>query len=144
MGEYTGECLFCKFVKKEIEPAIVYENKYIMAFLDSNPAGTLEGHILVLPKKHFENIYEIEEKYLEEIIKGIQKIAIAVKKVSGAEGINIIQNNGKTAGQAIMHAHFHIIPRKRGDGISINENRRNLKPLEALEVKKAIQKALKE
>ncbi len=142
MSEYTGECLFCKFIKREIEPTIIYENDYVLAFLDITPAGTLEGHTLVLPKKHFENIYEMDEEYLGHVIKAVQKIAIAVKKASRADGINILQNNGKIAGQGIMHVHFHIIPRARGDGIIIDENRRNMKPMEALEVSKAIRKEL--
>jgi histidine triad (HIT) family protein len=139
---YADGCLFCKFVKKEIEPAIVYEDEHVIAFLDINPAGILEGHTLVLPKKHAKDIFEVEEKELCEIIKAVKKISAAVKEISGAEGINIIQNNGKAAGQAMEHIHFHIIPRRMGDGIRLDENRRALKPLEATQVAKAIKEEL--
>ena len=140
---YTNkDCLFCKFVKKELPCKIVFENKKVMAFLDINPAGKLQGHTLIIPKKHFEQLEEIEEEYLVEIIKTAKKLAKAIKKASGAEGINLVQNNGKAAGQAIMHAHFHIVPRKHADGIRFNTNRRNIKPLELTQTAKAIKKHL--
>jgi len=140
---YTDkDCLFCKFIRKEIETVTVYENEHVLAFLDINPAGTLEGHTLVIPKKHFSDIFEVDEAELCEIIKAVRKIAKVIKKVSGAEGINIIQNNGKTAGQAINHIHFHIIPRITGDGIRLDENRRNTKPLELATVAKAIKEQI--
>jgi histidine triad (HIT) family protein len=142
MAANESECLFCKFTKKQIEPAIVYENEYIMAFLDINPAGTLPGHTIIIPKKHFENIYTTPNEYLHEMFTAAKNIAAAVKKTSGADGINIIQNNEKPAGQAIMHVHIHIIPRKHGDGIIINENRRQAKPMELTETAKTIKETL--
>lgn len=136
------ECLFCKFAKKEIPCKIIYENRKVMAFLDINPAGKLSGHTLIIPKKHYEQLEEIEDDYLEEIIKTAKRLSKAIKKASGAEGLNLIQNNGKAAGQAIMHAHFHLIPRKHADGIRINDNRRNLKPLELTQIAKTIKENL--
>ncbi|HPM85719.1 MAG: HIT family protein [Candidatus ainarchaeum sp.] len=136
------ECLFCKFVRKEIPCKIVFENSKVMAFLDINPAGKLSGHTLIIPKKHFAQLEEIEDSYLEEIIKTAKRLSKAIRKTSGAEGINLIQNNGKVAGQVIMHAHFHLIPRKHADGIRLNENRRNIKPLELTQTAKAIKENL--
>ncbi len=142
-GENQPDCLFCKFATKQLEPAILFENEKVIAFLDINPAGTQEGHTLVLPKKHFENIFDVNEDLLRETIAATKKIAIAVKKISGAEGVNILQNNGKAAGQLINHLHFHVIPRKLGDGIRFDENRRKTKPLELIEVAKVIKEELK-
>ena len=136
------ECLFCKFVKKEIETAICFENENIMAFMDINPAGKLSGHTLVIPKKHFTNITDCDDETLCELIKIIKMLVVAVKKVSGADGVNIVRNEGKAAGEFIFHLHFHIIPRKHGDGIRFDTNRRNAAPLELTETAKAINKEL--
>lgn len=136
------ECLFCKFIKKEIPCEIVYENEKVMAFLDINPAGELNGHTLVIPKKHFETLDDTDDEYLCEIAIVAKKLSKAIRKASGAEGLNLIQNNGKAAGQCIMHAHLHLIPRKHGDKIRIDEARRNTKPLELIETAKAIKENL--
>lgn len=142
MEQYKDGCIFCKIAKHEIEVAVVFENKYVFAFLDNNPAGTLIGHTLVIPKKHFEKIEDVEDKYLKEIVLAIKKLVPAIKNVSGAEGINVVQNNGKAAGQAVMHAHFHLIPRKSGDGIHFDENRRKAVPMEQVETANAIKQEL--
>ena len=68
------------------------------------------GHTLVIPKKHYENIYEIPEEEISQLYKRVKKIAKAVKTAVEAEGIRIIQNNDKAAGQVIFHMHVHIIP----------------------------------
>ena len=140
---YAGDCIFCRFAKHEIEPAIVFENEHVIAFLDINPAGQLVGHTLVLPKQHYETIDTIPDTILGELIKVIKILVPAIREVSGAEGINVIQNNGKVAGQAIPHAHFHIIPRKQLDGIYFDEKRRKVAPMEQLETANAVKEALK-
>jgi len=137
------KCTFCEYAKHKADAPIAYENKYVMAFIDEMPAGPIIGHMLVIPKKHFGTIEKVEDKYLLEIMKAIKKLAPAVMKVSDAEGLNIIQNNGKAAGQAEPHIHFHLIPRKHGDGIWLNTNRRKPKPMEMLETAKAIERELK-
>jgi histidine triad (HIT) family protein len=139
---YADDCIFCKFTKHELDCAIVFENKDVLAFLDINPAGALSGHTLVLPKHHYETIDKIPDKELGEIIKVIKILVPAIQKVSCSDGINIIQNNGKAAGQAIPHAHFHIIPRKHGDGIYFDEKRRKSKPLEQVEIANSIKDAI--
>ncbi len=139
---YKEGCIFCKFAKKEIETAIIYENDHIIAFPDINPAGVLLGHTLVVPKKHFDTIDEVEEEYLKEAIIAIKNLTKAIKKMSGAEGINILQNNGKAAGQLIPHVHFHIIPRKHGDGIFFDEKRRKMHPMEQTETAKLIKETI--
>jgi histidine triad (HIT) family protein len=142
--EQKENCIFCKFVTGEIKPVIVMETESVLAALDINPAGTLCGHTLVMSKKHFENIHDCPDEELKKIIVAVKKISTAVKEASGAEGINVIQNNGKAAGQLINHVHFHVIPRARGDGIHFDENRRKPKPMELTEAAEAIKKALQE
>jgi len=137
------DCLFCKISKHELDSATVYEDKKVIAFLDINPAGPLVGHTVVVSKGHYENIEEIPEKNLCEMMKIVKNLVPAIKKVSQAEGINIIQNNGKAAGQFVPHMHFHIIPRKYGDGIWFDTKRRKTMPLERVETAKAIKNELK-
>jgi diadenosine tetraphosphate (Ap4A) HIT family hydrolase len=86
----------------------VYEDRYVLAFMDLNPTSV--GHMLVISKDHWENIYEIPEKILFEIVKTVKHVCIAVKKTVNADGVKIIQLNGRSAGQAVMHIHFHVIP----------------------------------
>ena len=129
MPQYKKDCLFCKFAKHEVDVAVAYEDDKVIAFLDINPAGILSGHTVIIPKKHFEMIDEVDDDYLEALSLAIKKLVPAIRKVSCAQGINIVQNNGKVAGQLIPHVHFHIIPRKQRDGIHFDENRRAAKPM---------------
>jgi len=138
----TEDCLFCKFAKGEIKPEIVFENEYTMAFLDINPAGKLCGHTIIIPKKHAETIDKLDGETLKETMLVVKSLVPAIMKACKAKGINLIQNNGKEAGQLIKHVHFHLIPRKFGDGIRLDENRRKTKPLELVETAREIKKAL--
>lgn len=110
------ECIFCRIVKGEIPSTKIFENEKTLAFLDIAPAA--HGHVLVIPKTHFETLTDIPEAELKEQIAAVQKVAKAVVASAEAEGFNIIQSNKKIAGQVIPHLHFHIIPRKQGDALS--------------------------
>lgn len=107
------DCIFCKIVKGDIPCYKIFENDKVLAFLDINPINP--GHTLVISKKHYETLKDMpphEWEYLNGIVHDLyQKIN---KKVE-PDGINIVQNNGKIAGQAIPHVHVHIIPRFKGD-----------------------------
>lgn len=105
-------CIFCKIARKEAEATIVYEDAEVMAFMDIRPVS--EGHTLIIPKKHYVDIFDIPEKLLEATHKVTKKIAVAVKKATKADGISIVQQNGKAAGQEIFHLHVHVIPRFEG------------------------------
>ena len=76
--------------------------------MDLNPASV--GHTLVIPRKHWENIYEVPEDALADILSVVKRVCAAVKKTVDADGIKIIQLNGAAAGQVVMHLHFHVIP----------------------------------
>ena len=102
-------CIFCKIANGEIPSNKVFENDKVFAFLDISPAT--KGHTLVIPKKHYENIFDIPEELLKEIIKVSQKIAKLLKEKLGAEGINLLNSNNKTAQQDVFHYHMHVIPR---------------------------------
>lgn len=100
--------MFCKIVRKEAPASIVYEDEEVIAFMSIHPINV--GHTLVVPKKHYENIYEISEEEIAYLYKVVKKLAHAVKKAVEPEGIRIVQNNGEAAGQVIFHMHVHIIP----------------------------------
>jgi histidine triad (HIT) family protein len=130
-----SDCVFCQIIRKEIPASIVYEDEQVVAFLSNRPVN--EGHTLVVPKKHYENIYEIPEDEAAYLFKITQRVAHAVKDAMGAEGIRIVQNNGWAAGQVIFHLHIHVIPLKPEEGFSDGTAYRNstyLKGAEALDL----------
>ncbi len=109
------DCVFCKIIKGDIPSATIYENEEFKVILDRFPSNL--GHVLVLPKQHIENIFEMPEQIAAEIFKLVTKVAPIVKEQLNCDGINIIQNNGEAAGQSVPHFHIHIIPRHKKDGL---------------------------
>jgi len=112
------DCLFCKIIRGEIPSRKVYEDKDSVAFLDINPANP--GHTLVMPKKHAENIFDADDELLGRVIVAAKVISKKIKESLNADGINVIQNNGRHAGQIVNHIHFHIIPRFANDTVIIS------------------------
>lgn len=103
-----SNCLFCKIIEGEVPSTKVYENEYVCAFKDINPAAPV--HVLIVPKKHIDSIMEVEAEdavYLQEIVKAAQEIA----KEAGIadEGFRLINNCGEYGGQTVYHLHFHLI-----------------------------------
>lgn len=110
------DCIFCKIIKGDIPCAKIYEDKNVFSFLDIAPINF--GHALVIPKKHYGMITNIPDKMLSNVVSVINKVATALSKNS--DGINIMQNNGRAAGQLVPHVHFHVIPRYKDDGFRFN------------------------
>jgi len=109
-----NDCLFCKIINGEIPSDKVYEDERTFAFLDIMPNNP--GHTLVVPKKHFENIFDTPNEELYGIFKTVKKVSKAINTAMGSDGINIAMNNKAAAGQIIFHTHIHIIPRYKNDG----------------------------
>lgn len=112
------DCIFCKIVKGEIPSYKVYEDELILAFLDLNPVSI--GHTLIIPKKHFENIKDIEDKVLFEINLRARELSKVLEEKLSCEGISLCQNNG--LGQEIKHYHLHLIPRYQNDNLKFYVN----------------------
>ncbi len=110
-------CIFCKIIAGEIPSATVYEDEDFKAILDVNPAA--RGHVIILPKKHADNIFELEEKDAAKVFPVAKKIATALMKTYDCDGINVLQNNGEAAGQTEFHLHVHVVPRSKGDTVNI-------------------------
>ena len=106
------DCVFCKIVREENPASFVYKDEKALAFMSNNPIH--EGHTLVVPKKHYENIYTIPDEDIAHLFGIVKKVTLAVKTAVKADGIRIIQNNGSAAGQVVFHIHVHIIPVHEG------------------------------
>jgi histidine triad (HIT) family protein len=106
------DCIFCKIVAKQAPASVVYEDEAVISFLDIRPLNL--GHTQVIPKAHFVNIFDIPVELLSRVHVVTKHVAPAVKKATAADGISIIQQNGKAAGQDIFHLHVHVVPRFDG------------------------------
>ena len=108
------DCLFCKIVAKQIPNYTIYEDKNTLAFLDIHPCS--KGHTVIIPKKHFADLSEMSSADWQSMSGGLAAVFSKIQKVLNPDGINLGINNGKAAGQAVGHAHWHLIPRWHGDG----------------------------
>ncbi len=136
-----SDCIFCKIAEGEIPSNTVYEDDSFRVILDLNPAN--EGHCLVIPKKHAEDIFELDSQTAAAAFKTAKKIAEAVKKAFGCDGINILQNNGEAAGQSVGHFHIHVIPRYHGDAVVIKSQAvKNMNPEDFVKTRDKIIKSL--
>ncbi|WP_419797189.1 MAG: HIT family protein [Terasakiella sp.] len=114
----ADDCIFCKILRGEVPSLKVYEDEQTYAFMDINPANP--GHVLVIPKYHAANIFEIPSEWLSACMVTVQKIALAVEKTISPDGINILQANGEGAAQSVFHLHIHVMPRANGDDLKMN------------------------
>ena len=107
-------CIFCKIINGEIPSYKIYENDKVYAFLDI--AKDADGHTLVIPKKHVSDIMEADNETLASVMKGIKVITDHYVSL-GYDGVNVMNASGEAAEQSVFHLHFHIIPRKKDDGL---------------------------
>jgi histidine triad (HIT) family protein len=111
------DCIFCKITRGELPSYKVYEDDNTLAFLDIHPVSP--GHVLVIPKDHATNIFEISPESWAHVQETARKVAIALEKATDADGVNLMMNNREHAGQVVDHAHVHLIPRFKGDGLKL-------------------------
>ncbi|MEK9754617.1 MAG: HIT family protein [Rhodospirillaceae bacterium] len=114
----ADDCIFCKITRGEIPSFKVAETDEAFAFMDINPIAP--GHTLVIPKHHAPNIYETPGFASGPAMAMVSRVAAAVNRAMKPEGINILQANGPGAKQSVFHTHFHIIPRRADDGLTMN------------------------
>lgn len=107
-------CLFCKIANGEINSYKVYEDNDFLAFLDISQQTF--GHTLVIPKRHFDNIFQLDESTSTKYMTVIAKVANILKDKLQINDLNIFNNNGELAGQTVNHIHFHLVPRTKDDG----------------------------
>ena len=111
------DCIFCKIADGKIPAAKIYEDNYVISFLDIMPAN--KGHCLVVPKNHAATLIEMDDKDLAATIIAAKKVAKAISLSFGNASFNMVMNNGKESGQVVNHAHIHIIPRFQKDRLRI-------------------------
>lgn len=116
------DCIFCKIIKGEIPSYTVYEDDIVKAFLDITPKSN--GHTLIIPKKHFENIYDIDPEVLKHIEIVSAKLGKLLKEKLNCKGITRVQNN--EYGQEVKHYHMHLIPRYEGDNLTLTSSKTDL------------------
>lgn len=108
-----SDCIFCKIANGEIPSATIYEDEDFRVILDLGPAS--KGHALILPKKHYADLYEIPDELAGKVMVLAKKIITKMTDILHCDGYNIVQNNGEAAGQTVFHFHVHLIPRMNGD-----------------------------
>ncbi len=138
--ELDRNCIFCKIINGDIPCAKVFEDDKVLSFLDISPAN--KGHALIITKNHYETLLDIPDEVLDDLMLKAKKIARAMSSALGCEGFNVLMNNKKIAGQLVLHAHIHIIPRFSGDGIDLNWRPRRYKDKEIDEFKEKIKSFL--
>lgn len=130
-------CIFCKIANGEIPSATLYEDEDFRVILDLGPAT--RGHALLLPKEHYSDLFELEDEVAAKVLVRAKRIAARIKKALGADGFNLVQNNGEAAGQTVFHFHMHLIPRYEGDHAGILWEPGKTTPEEMEEIKTLIQ-----
>jgi len=133
-------CIFCKIVSVELPAAVVYENESIVAFLDINPLA--DGHLLVIPREHYGLITEMPAETAAQLLSPVPMLGRALVTVTGADGFNVLVNQGEVAGQVVPHVHCHVIPRKPADGLGYRWNAGSYADGRAPELATAFQEAL--
>ncbi len=135
-------CVFCKIIAGEISATKVYEDEYVVAFLDIYPINP--GHTLIVPKRHVERLEELSPEEGKALIRAAARLAPAIIRAVGAEGYNVIMNIGRAAGQEIPHLHLHLVPRFSNDGCRFDCSRLRASREELEDVGRSIRKAYME
>ncbi len=107
------DCIFCKLANGVFPTNGIYEDDTFKVILDASPANL--GHALILPKEHYQDIFEINEETLGKAMILAKKVATKQMEALKCDGVNIVQNNGEAAGQSVLHYHLHVIPRLKND-----------------------------
>jgi len=121
-------CIFCAIVAGESPAAVIHEDERAMAFMDIFPLTP--GHALVVPKRHSDDLLVADPEDVAAVALVAQRLARAAKEVLGADGINLLQSNGRVALQTVFHLHIHVLPRYVGDGFKVELNRHPADPEE--------------
>ena len=110
-----GDCIFCQIVSGDFPATFVHQDERTVAFMDINPS--VRGHVLVVPRAHSTDLHDIDPEDLAACMRTAKQLAAKIMENLEADGINILQNTGRAAGQAVFHFHIHVIPRRADDGI---------------------------
>ncbi|MBR5509481.1 MAG: HIT family protein [Lachnospiraceae bacterium] len=132
-----GNCIFCKIANGEIPSTTLYEDDDFRVILDLGPAA--RGHALLLPKEHYANLFELDDAVAAKALVVAKTVAEKMKKALGADGFNLVQNNGEAAGQTVFHFHMHLIPRYENDNAGISWKPGETTPEDMAEIKRLVE-----
>jgi histidine triad (HIT) family protein len=113
-------CVFCSIARGDVPCVKILETPKALVFLDIAPLA--EGHLLLIPKEHYAALEEVPRQALGEVAALLPRLVRVARALPGVAGCNVLQNNGAVAGQAVQHVHFHVIPRREGDGLGYRWN----------------------
>ncbi len=116
MGYSDPECIFCKIAGGEIPSARVLETDHAVAFLDINPVN--KGHVLLVPRAHHATLAELPDEVAAATASLLPRLCRAILAATAGDGLNVVVNNGRVAGQTVDHGHWHLIPRFVGDPVN--------------------------
>ena len=128
-----ADCIFCKLANGEIPTNSIYEDDDFKVILDASPAT--KGHALILPKEHFDNLYEVDDEVAKKIMPLAKKLANNMKEKLHCDGVNVLQNNEEAAGQTVFHLHVHLVPRYAGENAILEWNHLELSDDEMKEIR---------
>jgi len=114
----SKDCVFCRILSGDLPSHRIYEDEWTYAFLDIFPVN--EGHVLVITRNHYENIFEATPESLVAVTGTVATIAEAIRQVFNPDGLTVAQLNGEAAGQTVFHYHTHLIPRRQGDPMDLH------------------------
>lgn len=124
------DCIFCKLANGVFETNTLYEDENFRVIFDASPATV--GHVLIIPKEHYANVFELPEELAGKAYILAKKVAAVLKEVTGCNGVNILQNNGEAAGQTVFHFHMHVIPRYDENIITWKQNEVNQEKVDGI------------
>jgi histidine triad (HIT) family protein len=130
------DCIFCKVLAGDLPSEKIYEDEHTVAVMDINP--WTRGHAVVIPRKHAENLFEIEDGELEHVVVAAKRVATKMRDTLDCDGLNLLQSNGRAAWQTIFHLHFHVIPRYEDDPLELPVRPQPADPEDLAEVAKVI------
>jgi len=110
-------CVFCRIINHQLPKIVVYEDDVVLALVSKEAIA--QGHTLLIPKTHSENIFDVDDKTFEHLSRVLKELSRKLVQENKATGINILNANGKDAQQSVMHLHFHLVPRYFNDGLDL-------------------------
>lgn len=132
----NNDCIFCKIANGEIPSTTLYVDDAFRVILDMGPAT--RGHALLLPKEHYADLFELDDETASKVLIRAKRIALRMKNALGADGFNLVQNNGEAAGQTVFHFHMHLIPRYKDDHAGILWKPGTVTPEEMEQIKELV------
>lgn len=132
----NNDCIFCKIISGNISSVTIYEDELFKVILDRGPAS--KGHALILPKNHYEDIYDLPNEITAKAFVLAKEMTIKMTEALKCDGFNIVQNNKEASGQTVFHFHIHLIPRFKDDDAKVGWNTHSITDEEMEHIAKQI------